>query len=163
MSRVCIAWLYGIVVALHICHPGSGVMAAKDTWLSQHHKREIQPGVLQNVVELDPPVLTVDAQGELQLRDGSSKAPYDLGGDGPLCQQVLVAYAFANSYSAPYIGNYTPPPCNFNRVTWNLTVTASGTQYDRLGSIYIGDIEVMRTSTAEPGGGSIVWTYLKVS
>lgn len=43
----------------------------------------------------------------------------------------------------------------------NLTVTSKGTQFDRLGMLYLGDIEVFRTSTAEPTQEGIVWTYLK--
>lgn len=43
----------------------------------------------------------------------------------------------------------------------NLTVTSKGTQFDRLGLFYLGDIEVFRTSTAEPNQNGIVWTYVK--
>ncbi|MCJ1340942.1 hypothetical protein MMC09_006238 [Bachmanniomyces sp. S44760] len=43
----------------------------------------------------------------------------------------------------------------------NLTVTSSGRQFDRLGLMYLGDIEVFRTSTAEPTTNGIIWTYSK--
>lgn len=43
----------------------------------------------------------------------------------------------------------------------NLTVTSNGVQFDRLGIMYLGDVEVFRTSTAEPGGNNIIWTYVK--
>lgn len=43
----------------------------------------------------------------------------------------------------------------------NLTVTSKGRQFDRLGLMYLGDIEVFRTSTAEPTKDGIVWTYIK--
>lgn len=43
----------------------------------------------------------------------------------------------------------------------NLTVSSQGRQYDRLGIMYLGDIEVFRTSTAEPTAAGIVWTYVK--
>ena len=59
------------------------------------------------------------------------------------------------------VGEYTPPPCTFNRVTMNFTVTSQGRQFDRLGLMYLGDIEVFRTSTAEPTANGIVWTYIK--
>lgn len=42
-----------------------------------------------------------------------------------------------------------------------LTVTSKGRQFDRLGLMYLGDIEVFRTSTAEPTENGIVWTYVK--
>lgn len=43
----------------------------------------------------------------------------------------------------------------------NLTVTSKGRQFDRLGLMYLGDIEVFRTSTAEPTSNGIAWTYIK--
>ena len=58
-------------------------------------------------------------------------------------------------------GEYIPPPCTFNRVTMNFTVTSKGRQFDRLGLMYLGDVEVFRTSTAEPTTNGIVWTYVK--
>lgn len=59
------------------------------------------------------------------------------------------------------LGHYTPPPCDFNRVTINFTVTSQGRQFDRLALLYLGDVEVFRTSTAEPTRDGIVWTYIK--
>ena len=43
----------------------------------------------------------------------------------------------------------------------NFTVTSAGRQFDRLGIMYLGDIEVFRTSTAEPTATGIIWTYTK--
>ena len=43
----------------------------------------------------------------------------------------------------------------------NFTVTSKGRQFDRLGLMYLGDIEVFRTSTAEPTANGIVWSYIK--
>ncbi len=43
----------------------------------------------------------------------------------------------------------------------NFTVTSQGRQFDRLGLMYLGDIEIFRTSTAEPTANGIVWTYIK--
>ncbi|KAK4549741.1 hypothetical protein LTR36_005042 [Oleoguttula mirabilis] len=108
--------------------------------------------------------LTPTHDGELELTDGSSNATVDLvdsGRPGQTCQRVLVFHSFAYSYGVPFVGNYTPPSCTFNRVTWNLTVTSAGRQYDRLGTVSFGDIEVFRTSTAEPTADGIEWTYLK--
>ena len=41
------------------------------------------------------------------------------------------------------------------------TVTSQGRQFDRLGIMYLGGVEVFRTSTAEPTPAGIVWTYVK--
>ncbi|KAI9760316.1 MAG: hypothetical protein M4579_001720 [Chaenotheca gracillima] len=78
-----------------------------------------------------------------------------------VCSQVLMQYSFANSYGKPFIASYTPPSCAFNRVTINFTVTSQGRQFDRLGLMYFGDIEVFRTSTAEPTANGIQWSYIK--
>lgn len=43
----------------------------------------------------------------------------------------------------------------------NLTVTSRGRQFDRLASLYLGDNEIFRTSTAEPTKNGIRWTYSK--
>lgn len=41
-------------------------------------------------------------------------------------------------------GTYTPPKdCTFTNTIFNLSVTSSGINYDRLGLVYFGDIEVM--------------------
>lgn len=40
-------------------------------------------------------------------------------------------------------------------------MTSAGRQFDRLGTLYFGDIEIWRTSTAEPTANGIRWTYLK--
>ena len=83
---------------------------------------------------------------------------------GCIYTQTLMDYVFSNSYGAPFVGRsspykspgevrlitvlrvgeYTPPPCEFNRVTMNLTVSSKGRQFDRLGIMYLGDIEVFR-------------------
>ena len=43
----------------------------------------------------------------------------------------------------------------------NFSVTSQGRQFDRLGLMYLGDIEVFRTSTAEPTANGIFWSYTK--
>ncbi|PHH64099.1 hypothetical protein CDD81_4974 [Ophiocordyceps australis] len=79
------------------------------------------------------------------------------------CQvQLLDNVSFANSYGHPHVVKYTPPKCRFNRVVINMTVTSSGRQFDRLGSLWLGDVEAWRFSTAEPKSGpGIVWTQWK--
>ncbi|KAK8177121.1 putative peptide-N4-(N-acetyl-beta-glucosaminyl)asparagine amidase A [Phyllosticta citrichinensis] len=93
-----------------------------------------------DVVELDPPVLTPKA---------------------PDCQDTLMVHVFGQSYGKPYVGEYAPPACEFNRVVFNLTVTSRGRQYDRLAIMYFNDTEIFRTSTAEPTADGIIWAYIK--
>lgn len=58
-------------------------------------------------------------------------------------------------------GTYSPPTWDFDRVTINLTVTSVGKQFDRLGIMFLDDVEVFRTSTAEPTLDGIYWTYIR--
>ncbi|EHK96353.1 putative Peptide-N4-(N-acetyl-beta-glucosaminyl)asparagine amidase A [Glarea lozoyensis 74030] len=77
------------------------------------------------------------------------------------CQVLLMDHSFGYSYGMPFVGNYTPPKCKFNRVAMNFTVTSRGRQYDRLAIMYFNDTEVWRTSTAEPTTNGIRWEYIK--
>jgi hypothetical protein len=79
----------------------------------------------------------------------------------PSCQQTLMVHTFGWSYGIPYVGQYTPPDCDFNRVSFNLTVTSAGRQFDRLALMFLNDTEIWRTSTAEPTANGIIWTYVK--
>lgn len=142
------------------------VRCVSGTSLPQHRTtrqqaRDAESSSLRHILELDAPTLTVNAQSELTLTDGTNTFE-NFQKAVPVCQQALIDYVFANSYGAPVMGQHLRPPCRFNRVVWNLTVTSNGTQLDRLGTLWLGDIEVLRTSTAEPAGYAINWTYLKV-
>ena len=89
------------------------------------------------------------------------KPPPVLTSDDNTCSQLLMQHVFAYSYGMPFVASYAPPSCPFNTVTINLTVTSAGRQFDRLALMYLGDVEVFRTSTAEPTTTGIVWTYTK--
>ncbi|KIX96690.1 uncharacterized protein Z520_07409 [Fonsecaea multimorphosa CBS 102226] len=115
------------------------------------------------VFQVHPPVITPDTvvQGALLQDDGGPGKPFVSRMAGCVVTQTLMTHSFANSYGKPYVGPYTPPECSFNRITLNLTVTAAGKQFDRLAVAYFGDIEIWRTSTAEPTPNGIIWTYVK--
>ncbi|KAF2833406.1 hypothetical protein CC86DRAFT_9333 [Ophiobolus disseminans] len=80
---------------------------------------------------------------------------------GQDCQQTLMVHTFAFSYGQPFVGTYYPPACDFNRVVFNFTVTSAGRQFDRLALMYFDDVEIFRTSTAEPTRTGIIWRYAK--
>lgn len=112
--------------------------------------------VLQNY-QLAEPVL---------MPYGTSDSDGSTDDDGSLsqgaCKVQLMRRDFAFSYNDPFVANYTPPDCEFNRVVINFTAVSVGRQYDRLAIMYLGDIEVWRTSTAEPTiPPGIRWVYLK--
>jgi hypothetical protein len=126
-----------------------------------------------HVFQIAPPVLAPRTKPKIFQRDQS-----DSGGavdkmDGTKqisivhppwkCIETvtLMEHVFGYSYGRPYVGEYLPPPCSFNRVIMNMTVTSKGRQFDRLAIMYLGDYEVYRTSTAEPTNDGIYWTYTK--
>lgn len=159
-----------LVVALWLYHRGlipqpfdvPGSLLTNNA-ANTHFQARAAEGALLEVFQVYPPVLTV-AEGDLLLTDGSSNASSVVVDSDPrYCQQTLVSYVFGNSYGSPFVAEYTAPACEFNRITWNLTVVSAGRQFDRLAIVYLGDLEVFRTSTAEPTASGIQWTYLKVS
>lgn len=119
---------------------------------------------LLDVFQVYPPVLTPTSMGQL-LTNGSAEDPatrVQEQSSSCVVTQTLMEYSFANSYGNPFVGPYTPPAdCDFNRVTFNVTVVSAGRQFDRLALVYFGDTELWRTSTAEPTQNGIVWTYIK--
>ena len=161
ITLLALLWLTGrCSLPIRVSYPANIAPAES----AQVYARGLTSSLLE-VFQIYPPVLTVaPGGGALELTDGSSNASVEIvDADRSTCQEVLVVHSFAFSYGQPFIGNYTPPQCKFNRVTWNLTVVSAGRQFDRLGIVYLGDIEVFRTSTAEPTANGIDWTYLKVS
>lgn len=83
--------------------------------------------------------------------------------EGYSCKQTLVEYEFANSYGTPFVGFYSPPPanCSFTTTIFNLSVASKGQQYDRLATLFFGDVEIWRTSTAMPIAEGIYWDFQK--
>ncbi|KAI0164527.1 peptide N-acetyl-beta-D-glucosaminyl asparaginase amidase A-domain-containing protein [Hypoxylon sp. FL1284] len=84
------------------------------------------------------------------------------GAPSESCSVLLMEHVFGFSYGMPFVGNYTPPDCDFDRVVINFTVVSQGRQFDRIALMYFGDTEVWRTSTAEPTlPPGIRWTFIK--
>ncbi|QRW16080.1 peptide-N(4)-(N-acetyl-beta-glucosaminyl)asparagine amidase A [Rhizoctonia solani] len=88
---------------------------------------------------------------------------------GKTCTVQLFRRTFANSYYRPEIVEYehakyflvAPNECGdigkWAGISLNWTATSQGRQYDRLA----GNVEIWRTSTAEPTTAGIIWTQLK--
>lgn len=70
-------------------------------------------------------------------------------------QETVIQHSFGNSWGVPAHSSFEPPATGFNRVVLELNTTINGTQYDRLANIYIDDIPVWRTSTAEPARDNV--------
>ncbi|MEU7106786.1 peptide-N4-asparagine amidase [Streptomyces stramineus] len=77
--------------------------------------------------------------------------------------KVTVADTEFRDYT-PYKGTYLPPKgCGdrWNKVVLRLEGAVAGRQYDRLGHVSIGGVEVLRTSTPEPSPEGITWNVEK--
>ncbi|MCK7626605.1 peptide-N4-asparagine amidase A [Streptomyces sp. RS10V-4] len=82
--------------------------------------------------------------------------------DTPSCR-VTVADTEFRDYT-PYQGTYRPPQgCGqrWNKVVLRLEGSVAGRQFDRLGYLHIGGVEVLRTSTPEPSPQGITWQVEK--
>ncbi|CAI4212185.1 unnamed protein product [Parascedosporium putredinis] len=119
----------------------------------------------REVFQVAPPVLGPEGPLDSWGRDRVKvQEPIQKRQETGACKMLLMEHTFASSYEKPFIGNYTPPDCEFNRVLLNFTATVQpGVQYDRLAIMYLGDTEIWRTSTAEPlrERGGAIWTYWK--
>lgn len=77
--------------------------------------------------------------------------------------RVTVAQAQFRDFT-PYKGGYTPPKgCGdrWSKVVLRLEGKVAGRQYDRLGHLHIGGVEVLRTSTPQPSPEGISWSVEK--
>ncbi|MHC5903427.1 peptide-N4-asparagine amidase [Streptomyces sp. S6] len=77
--------------------------------------------------------------------------------------EVTVAEAQFRDFT-PYRGTYTPPArCGdrWSRVVLRLDGKVKGRQYDRLGYLHIGGVEIFRTSTPQPSPDGIAWSVEK--
>lgn len=84
----------------------------------------------------------------------------DLG--EPVFEQVICQHSFANSFGQPYTTTINPPSTkDFSHVFLTMQTTTNGTQFDRLAKIFVNGAEIWRTSTSEPAGGEIFFTYTK--
>jgi hypothetical protein len=74
----------------------------------------------------------------------------------------MFANASLNNYNEVARSNYTPPSCEG---PWHLVVlefngAVKGVQFDRYGAMWLGGVELLRTTTAEPDTGvakGITW------
>ncbi|MFE2234390.1 peptide-N4-asparagine amidase [Streptomyces sp. NPDC059442] len=78
------------------------------------------------------------------------------------CEVVLAAAQFRDF--TPYKGSYAPPKecgTRWNKVVLRLEGQVKGRQYDRLGHVAVGGVEIFRTSTPQPSPDGITWSVEK--
>lgn len=74
---------------------------------------------------------------------------------------LLAGVPFLNSFNSPHGVAYSPPNVDFNRVSLELLVNTTSSNYDRLGMAFFNGIEIWRTSTSEPANDNAYWDYSK--
>ncbi|WP_340384153.1 peptide-N4-asparagine amidase [Streptomyces sp. SS7] len=87
--------------------------------------------------------------------------PVDRPG-GRSCRITLAEAQFRDF--TPYRGVYTPPDgCGdrWSKVVLRLDGKVRGWQFDRLGHVQVGGVEIFRTSTPEPSPDGIAWSVEK--
>ncbi|KAI0202514.1 peptide N-acetyl-beta-D-glucosaminyl asparaginase amidase A-domain-containing protein [Astrocystis sublimbata] len=100
--------------------------------------------------------------GQALLEVIQAATPPRLDLSKPACRQHVFTHDFGNSYGSPYVGYYNPPcNCDYTTTIFNLSVVSKGRQYDRLATLWLGDVEVWRTSTAMPTQTGIHWSFQK--
>ncbi|WP_328497959.1 peptide-N4-asparagine amidase A [Streptomyces sp. NBC_00414] len=105
----------------------------------------------------DPP-----AEFGTDWHDPLTAAPPVTRPAGTSCE-VTVAEARFRDFT-PYKGAYAPPHgCGdrWSKVVLRLDGKVKGRQYDRLGYLHIGGVEVFRTSTPQPSPDGIEWSVEK--
>ncbi|MEV6103203.1 peptide-N4-asparagine amidase [Streptomyces sp. NPDC051940] len=81
---------------------------------------------------------------------------------GRSCTVTLAEAQFRNF--TPYKGTYTPPAdcgSDWSKVVLRMDGKVKGRQYDRLGYLTVGGVEVFKTSTPEPSADGIEWSVEK--
>ncbi|WP_405523117.1 peptide-N4-asparagine amidase A [Streptomyces canus] len=94
--------------------------------------------------------------------DPLAAAPPVAKPSGTSCH-VTVAEAQFRDFT-PYTGTYTPPEgCGdrWSKVVLRMDGKVRGRQFDRLGYLHIGGVEVFRTSTPQPSPDGIQWSVEK--
>ncbi|MBT1190227.1 peptide-N4-asparagine amidase A, partial [Streptomyces sp. CJ_13] len=79
------------------------------------------------------------------------------------CEVTLAEARFRDF--TPYRGDYTPPTAcgsaSWAKVVLRLDGKVKGRQYDRLGNLTLGGVEILRTSTPQPSPDGISWAVEK--
>ncbi|MEU1320572.1 peptide-N4-asparagine amidase [Streptomyces tibetensis] len=112
----------------------------------------------------DVPARAADAPAEFgtDWHDPVTAAPPVAKPAGKSCEVTLARAQFRDF--TPYRGTYTPPGgCGdrWSKVVLRLDGKVKGRQYDRLGYLHVGGVEIFRTSTPQPSPDGIEWSVEK--
>ncbi|MEV0225158.1 peptide-N4-asparagine amidase [Streptomyces sp. NPDC050704] len=118
--------------------------------------------VASTLLGASPATAAPPAEFGTDWHDPLTAAPPVTKPAGKACE-VTVAEARFRDFT-PYTGTYAPPRgCGdrWSKVVLRLDGEVKGRQYDRLGYLHIGGVEVFRTSTPQPSPDGIEWSVEK--
>ncbi|MFF7449349.1 MULTISPECIES: peptide-N4-asparagine amidase [unclassified Streptomyces] len=112
--------------------------------------------------EVSSQVSDVPAEFGSDWHDPLTAAPRVARPSGKACHVTLAQAQFRDF--TPYRGTYAPPEgCGdrWSKVVLRMDGKVKGRQYDRLGYLRVGGVEVFRTSTPQPSPDGIRWSVEK--
>ncbi|MFF8870278.1 peptide-N4-asparagine amidase [Streptomyces massasporeus] len=112
--------------------------------------------------DVPAPAAGVPAEFGTDWHDPVTAAPPVARPSGKSCEVTLAQAQFRDF--TPYRGTYTPPDgCGdrWSKVVLRLEGKVKGRQYDRLGYLRVGGVEILRTSTPQPSPDGIEWSVEK--
>ncbi|MFJ8531803.1 peptide-N4-asparagine amidase [Streptomyces sp. NPDC093591] len=137
----------------------AGATLLAGTLLGTSPARAAEP-VAEPAAEAQP--AHVPAEFGTDWHDPITAAPPVTKPSGKSCQ-VTVAEAQFRDFT-PYKGTFTPPRgCGdrWSKVVLRMDGKVKGRQFDRLGHLQVGGVEIFRTSTPEPSPDGIEWSVEK--
>jgi hypothetical protein len=128
------------------------------------HSAKTQPAGVQSAEASPTQTQSTAAPAEFgtDWHDPITAAPPVTRPSGKSCR-VTVAEAGFRDFT-PYTGSYTPPEgCGdrWSKVVLRMDGKVKGRQFDRLGYLHVGGVEIFRTSTPQPSPDGIAWSVEK--
>ncbi|MGC0342844.1 peptide-N4-asparagine amidase [Streptomyces sp. SLBN-8D4] len=123
---------------------------------------QAQPAAAAQAQSAQVPSADVPAEFGSDWHDPVTAAPPVTRPPGKSCQVTLAEAQFRDF--TPYTGTYTPPEgCGdrWSKVVLRMDGKVKGRQFDRLGYLHLGGVEIFRTSTPEPSPDGIEWSVEK--
>ncbi len=120
------------------------------------------PASARTGVGSPPAAVNPPAEFGTDWHDPLTAAPPVARPDSRSCRITLAEAQFRDF--TPYRGTYTPPSAcgdRWSKVVLRLDGKVKGRQFDRLGYLHVGGVEIFRTSTPEPSPDGIEWSVEK--
>ncbi|KAJ1439728.1 peptide N-acetyl-beta-D-glucosaminyl asparaginase amidase A-domain-containing protein [Ochromonadaceae sp. CCMP2298] len=105
----------------------------------------------------------------LERRDAFPESGDPITQEPPLDRPTTKSYtvqifdqAACSSWDTVLTSLFEPPPQNpWSRIILDFSASENGTQFDRYGAFWLGGVELLRTTTAEPTAEGVVWVVEK--